>query len=157
MQSKIELERWYQKTDPWGYTTHADDRRRKEKILSHLHTYDRALDIGAGEGFITKDLPAKFIHAIEISDEAAQRFPLNIKRVSEPQGMYDLIIATGVFYDQYDWRQMHQWIMDHASGTVLTSNIKTWEHPLPAQPVYEEDFKYRGYIQHLCLYDFSTT
>lgn len=156
MQSKQELDVWHTQKDAWGYESHPDDKTRKNRILSLLRgTYKRALDVGAGEGWITKDLPAKSIEAIEISDVAASRFPKNIKRVHKPTGKYDLIIATGVFYDQYDWQQMHGWILKHASGTVLTSNIKSWEHPLPIKPIHEEDFNYREYTQHLCIYSIT--
>lgn len=158
MQSKQDIENWYNESDPWQYETHPDDKKRKDIILSHLtKRYKRALDIGAGEGFLTKDLPADEIHAIEISDQAASRLPSNIKRVHQPEGMYDLIIATGVFYDQYDWQQFHKWIEQHASGLVLTSNIASWEHELPHNPILTQTFPYREYNQHLCLYDFSTT
>lgn len=157
MQTKEELNNWYSIPDPWKYETNPDDLLRKKKILNQLTgQFKRALDIGAGEGFITKDLPAKTIEAIEVSDLAAKRLPSGILRVAEPTGEYDLILATGVFYDQYDWKQMHQWILDHAKGLVLTSNIKSWEHPLPVKPFYEEDYQYREYKQHLCLFDFAT-
>lgn len=158
MQTKQELEDWYSTVDAWGYKTHKDDSFRKIRILSLLKKkYKRALDIGAGEGWITKDLPADEIHAIELSDVASSRFPENIKRVQKPEGEYDLIIATGVFYDQYDWKQMHEWILNHATDTVLTSNIKSWEHPLPLTPLHEEEFPYREYTQHLCIYGMATT
>lgn len=160
MQSKAELETWYRSKDPWEYETTADDEMRKRKILDtikkHRSHYKRALDVGAGEGFITRDLPAEVIHAVEVSDNASLRLKTPISRVLEPEGEYDLIIATGVFYSQYDWKQMQRWILDHASGLVLTCNIKEWEHPLPITPFYEEEFKYRNYTQHLCLYEFST-
>ena len=55
-QTKTELENWYQNTDPWNYEKTTDDIIRKEKILSLLSTYTTALDIGCGEGFITKDI-----------------------------------------------------------------------------------------------------
>lgn len=158
MQTKQELEQWYSQPDPWSYETTSDDVFRKKKILSLLRgEYNRALDIGAGEGFITRDLPAKVIEAIEVSDLAAKRLPEGILRVTEPSGEYDLVVATGVFYDQYNWKQMHEWILKYAKGVVLTSNIKSWEHPLPVKPIYEEDYQYREYTQHLCLYDFATT
>lgn len=156
MQSKQELDTWYSKQDPWSYKDNPHDIRRKEIILSHLKgEYKRALDIGAGEGWLTKDLPAKEIHGIEVSDVAASRFPENVKRVHKPEGKYDLIIATGVFYDQYDYKQMHQWILDHASGLVLTSNIKSWERPLPKKPFFEDEYEYRDYTQHL-IFEVST-
>lgn len=156
MQTKDELDRWYTQRDPWNYYHQKDDQKRKEIILSYLGHYERALDIGAGEGFITKDLPAVSIEAIEISDRAAERLPKNVRRVHTPRGKYDLIIATGVFYDQYDWRQMHEWVLKHANGTVLTSNIKSWEHPLPLTPIKETEFIYRDYIQHLCVYSITS-
>lgn len=152
MQSKQEIETWYQRHDPWQYENNPDDIHRKEIILNHLGKYNRALDIGAGEGWITKDLPADHIEAIEWSDTAAQRFPKNITRVMEPTGQYDLIIATGVFYPQYDWKQMHEWIYHHATDTVLTSNIKSWEIPLEWEPVKVVEYPYREYTQRLCIY-----
>ena len=63
MQTKQELENWYEQEDPWDYTITEDDIYRTHFYLTVLEdldgTYERALDIGAGEGFITKDLPAK--------------------------------------------------------------------------------------------------
>lgn len=160
-QSKSELEEWYSKPDPWGYELTADDVKRKWRILGQLRgkKFKRALDIGAGEGFITKDLPADEIHAIEISDTAAERIPKNIIRVSEPGGLYDLIIATGVLYQQYDWQTMTAWILSHANGVVITSHIASWEiNQLPKEKlVYETEFPYREYTQHLCVYNFNET
>ena len=88
MQSKDEIEKEYQTPDPWGFQTHPDDAARKQIILNALTLgankpmrFKRALDIGAGEGWITKDLPADEIFGFEISDTAASRFPANVKRV----------------------------------------------------------------------------
>lgn len=157
MQTKYELEQWHSTPDPWGYEKHPDDQYRKELILSLLtKKYDKALDIGAGEGWITKDLPAKEIHAIEISDNASKRFPERVKRVHAPQGTYDLIIACGVLYEQYDYAQMLKWIEESATDTVLTCNIASWEKGLPKLPnmsmTFETIFPYREYKEHLCLW-----
>lgn len=161
MQSKNELEQWYQKTDPWGYLTNTEDSKRKQLILSRLKgRYKKALDIGCGEGFITTDLPADEIHGLEISDLAASRFPTNVKRVFEPDGKYDLIVATGVMYKQYDYQKMIDWIKKHATGTVLLSNIKSWEMPevhTIGKQIYEEEYSYREYTQKLRIYDLSAT
>lgn len=157
MQSKQEIENWFSQSDPWGYETNQHDIDRKKKILSLLtKKYNRALDIGAAEGFITRDLPAKEIHAIEWSDNAAKRLPEGILRVLEPIGDYDLIIATGVLYPQYDYRQIIDWIKKHAKGTILLSNIKSWEVPEVAElgePVYTEEYPYREYTQKLRIYE----
>lgn len=158
MQSKKELENWYTDTDPWKYQTNKDDEFRRQKILDACGgTYERALDIGAGEGWITKDLPAKEIHAIELSDVASSRFPNNVTRVDEPKGKYDLIIATGVLYQQYDWKRIHKWIEDSAVKRVVTCNIQDWEIPLlMGKEIHTEAFPYRDYTQKLRVYDVST-
>ena len=74
----------------------------------------------------------------------------------EPDGKYDLIIATGVFYPQYNYHQIINWIREaHApGGIVLTSNIKEWERDLDriGKPDFETTFQYRTYTQHLCIF-----
>ena len=103
MQTKEELEHWYAVPDPWLYKQTPDDEERKNLILDFLPLkYQRALDIGCGEGFVTTDLPAIEIHGIEISDNAARRLPWNVKRVHSPEGLYDLVMTTGTLYQQYD-------------------------------------------------------
>lgn len=157
MEQKSELEKWYSKKDPWEYEKTVDDVLRKDIILSKITgKYLRALDIGCGEGWITKDLPAKEIYGIELSDNAAKRFPKNVKRIIKPEGKYDLIIATGVLYQHYDHQTFIQWIKDHASGLVLLCNIKEWEVPLDLPNEQENvEFPYREFTQKLRIYDFT--
>lgn len=155
--TKEQLEKWHETPDAWGYKTNADDEKRKQIILEHLKPAKRALDIGAGEGWITKDLPAENIEAIELSDNAASRFPENIKRITEPEGDYDLITACGVMYTEYDNDLFHKWILDHASGQVLTCNIKGLEINHLPDPIFEMEFPYREYIEVLRIYDFAIT
>lgn len=152
MQSKEELEIWHSVKDPWGYETNSFDAERKKIILSLLGSYDRALDIGAGEGWITTDLPAKEIHAIEISDNASSRFPSNIKRVFEPVGKYDLVITTGTLYKQYDTEQILKWIQISAVKNILIAGIKDWMFKLPEPTIYKE-FKYRNFKQAIFFYE----
>lgn len=152
MQTKEELEKWHRKKDAWGYETNQFDLERKKIILSLLGNYDKALDIGAGEGWITKDLPVKEIHAIEISDNASSRFPNNIKRVFKPEGKYDLVITTGTLYEQYDCEQILNWIKDSSIGNVLIAGIKDWLIELPKPDIYKE-FKYRNYTQSVYFYE----
>lgn len=155
--TKEDLEQFYKQEDPWDYQTTEDDQKRKDIILSYLKPAKRALDIGCGEGWITKDLPAKEIHGIELSDNAASRFPENVIRVSEPEGDYDLITAMGVMYKEYDNDLFHKWILDHASGLVLTCNIKGLEINYLPDPITEFEFPYREYIEVLRIYDFAPT
>lgn len=158
MQSKKEIELWFETKDPWGYEHNPEDIRRKEYILSFLDKrYKRALDIGCGEGWITQYLPARLIYGYEISDNAAKRFPEKVKRETEPNGEYDLIVATGVMYKHYDHEKFLNIILNHASGVVLLSNIKDWEVDLSrlGAPVFQTEYPYREFTQSLKIYDFS--
>jgi len=152
------LESKYETRDPWGYRIHPDDIERKRRILAVIeelvttHTFQRALDIGAGEGWITAELPAEEIEAIEISDNAASRFPDHVRRVNAPTGHYSLILATGILYAHYNVDLFHHWIRRHASGLVVTCNLADSEVPLDAETIYEERFPYRDRVQHLAVY-----
>lgn len=157
MQSKDDIEIWYKNVDPWKYRTNPDDIYRKERLLNFLDkNYENALDIGAGEGFITESLPAKNICAIELSDLAASRFSDNITRIDVPLKKYDLVLSTGTLYKQYDYNQMLEWIIQAASHHVLISGIKSWlidfDH---GKLIKREEFKYREYIQEMSLYEIS--
>lgn len=160
-QSKEELERWYEIPDPWGYTSNLHDWERKKRILKALEgkRFERALDIGCGEGFITKDLPAFALYGLEASDNAKSRVSPNVTTITQPEGKYGLIIATGVLYSQYDWRSMLDLIKAHACGTILTSHIKDWEMPEIAEileiadQIHEEEFPYREYMQKLRVFE----
>ena len=122
MQTKEELEHWYAVADPWLYKLTPDDEIRKNLILDFLPlNYQRALDVGCGEGFVTTDLPAIEIHGIEISDNAARRLPWNVKRVHSPEGLYDLVMTTGTLYQQYDHAQIYNWIKQSACRHILVA------------------------------------
>lgn len=155
--SKKYLEEKYSSPDPWSYRTNPHDQERKRQILSVAHRlgpFDRALDIGAGEGWITADLPAQEIHAIEISDAAAARFPSNVTRVHRPEGTYDLVLATGILYDYYELDEIIVAILAAARGIVLTSHIAAHERPLPLPQIESITFPYRdGKTQILRIYD----
>jgi hypothetical protein len=157
MQSKEELEQWYKICDPWKYETTTDDLIRKNHLLELLAIrYLRALDIGCGEGFITIDLPATDIHGIEISDNAASRFPWNVKRVHEPEGLYDLVITTGTLYKQYNHKQINDWIVSSACRHVLIAGIKDWLLPYSYGKILDKkEFNYREYTQQIVLYEVS--
>lgn len=155
MQEKRELEDWYAAKDPWKYETTPDDLVRKLNIINLANFlkpdgYERALDIGAGEGWITKDLPAQEIWGYEISDKAAERFPANVKRVLKPDGFYDLVVAAGVLYPQYNWRSMINTIKNHSSSVIIVAGIVNWFVPEVVElgkPVITETFPYRQYTQ----------
>lgn len=163
MQSKEELEHFYTNPDPWKYRTTPDDLKRKAELIMALSEvnsfteYDRALDIGAGEGFVTCSIPAKEIHGIEISDKAASRFPENVKRVLAPcLQKYDLVMTTGTLYPQYDHEQIRDWIVDSASKHILVAGIKNWLIDYQfGKVIYEKEFAYREFTQRLIIYEVS--
>ena len=158
MQTKQELEEWYEQDDPWDYTVTPDDIYRKRFYLTVLDGlggyFDRALDIGAGEGFITGDLPARQIHALEISDNAASRLPKNVERVFDPDGKYDLVLATGLLYRQYNHEQIAKLIFDVAIKYVCVGGIEDWLLPYPfGKMIKTFKFPYREYISVFNVYD----
>jgi len=159
MQSKGDLEEWYETPDPWGYETNPDDLRRKEEILKSIpkEHYKRALDIGCGEGWITQDLPAEEVHGLELSEIATKRFPENITPVTEPIGKYDLVLATGVLYSQYNRQQIIDWVLECATGTLVIAGISDWLVNLEVfgKPLSRSGFKYRDYVQEVRVYDRS--
>lgn len=119
--------------------------------------FNCALDLGAGEGWITKDLPAYERWGYELSDNAAARFPPAVKRVLEPAGKYDLVVATGVLYGHYDWRKMLRIIRERASRIVLTCHIKSWElaavAEVPGMQIIDFEFPYRDWTQKLRVFE----
>ena len=156
MQSKQELESWYSTEDPWGYKSNPHDSYRKVRILDALRgkKYNKALDIGCGEGWITQYLPAKVIHGLELSEKASERIPKPVIPVTEPKGKYDLIVLTGVLYKQYDYQAMTDMALKHIKkgGTILTCHIKDWEIPLPLKEDNLLEFPYREYVEVLRRY-----
>lgn len=159
------VKRWfeglYKKEDPWGYKSNPEDTKRKEIILNTLKDLDihfkSALDIGCGEGWITKDLPADLIYGWDISDKAMNRLPQRVIPLKEITGKYDLVIATGVLYRQCG----HKWILEKIKETakhiVLTCNIKGQERNNLPNQIYEYEFPYRKYIERLAVYDLSSS
>jgi hypothetical protein len=157
MQSKQELEDWYDNTDPWGYLTNKEDTIRLKKVLSLLNkNYHKALDIGAGEGFIAKHLPADMISGIELSETAKSRFPANVVPIKEPIEKYDLIISTGTLYEQYDHESIYKMIMNSASHHILIGGIKDWLINYDfGKEIKTIEFPYREFIQKITLYEIS--
>lgn len=161
MQSKQELEDWYDKPDKWGYFNNPEDKKRLNEILSTLqlgkNSYIRAIDIGCGEGFVTAHLPAIEIHGLDISDNALNRLPSNVKSVSKPEGKYDLVISTGTLYSQYDHEAIYKIIMESASEYILIAGINDWLINKDFGKLLSENlFPYREFTQKISLYHVET-
>lgn len=158
MQPKDEIEKQYEIPDPWEYQKTPDDLNRKRILTMTVKIfgpYERLLDIGAGEGWITQDYPVPVLHGYELSNNASKRFPSNVKRIDIPDGSYDIVTCTGIFYPHYDWLGFMDIIYEHASKHVLVSSIKAWEHPCVdriGNCIHEEEYKYREYVQRMRLF-----
>jgi len=156
MQTKQELEDWYEKPDQWGYFSNPEDEKRRTLLLSMLdcgYYYERALDVGCGEGFITKEIPAYTIHGLDLSKNALSRLPRNVTPVDAPIGQYDLVVSTGTLYAQYDHKAIYETIMAAAADHILISGIGEWLIPYDfGHAVRTIKFPYRDYEQHATLY-----
>lgn len=126
--------RSYKKEDPWKNKYNPAHIKRKEWIIGlakkygPVGGYKKAIDLGAGEGWITTDLPAEEIYGYDISDIAMSRFPANVKPLHIVNGKFDLIIATGVLYKGYGYKWIIDKINECASSIVLTCHIKELEY-----------------------------
>ena len=162
MQSKEEIENFYRTRDPWGFQRNPEDEKRKNIILENCTLfcsqvlqkakYENALELGAGEGWITKDLPAEKVYGYEISDLARSRWPQNINNF-DSSIKYDLIIAPGVLYKQYDYNAFLDLIRKHSNGIVMTISIKEWEIIDLRNQIFEMEFPYRQYTEKLRIFD----
>lgn len=121
LQTKDELDDFWSKPDPWDYDVTSDDEVRVARLLSALPTgreYERTLDIGCGNGFLTHRLPGDEVVGVDISASAiewarrrvaerddSERFTFEPASVFDltPNtfGTFDLIVITGVLYPQY--------------------------------------------------------
>ncbi|MBK6685373.1 MAG: methyltransferase domain-containing protein [Deltaproteobacteria bacterium] len=120
VQSRAELDQFWQREDPWGYQAHPHDRIRVGELLAALprRPYGHTVDLGCGDGFVTFELPGERVTGIDLSKEAIgwaekraatrvdrERFHFKAASIFDvPQlGLppADLIVITGVLYPQY--------------------------------------------------------
>ena len=119
--------------------------------------YDRALDIGCGEGFITQNLPATIIHGYDLSTNALNRLPQNVIPCPTPFGKYELVITTGTLYFQYDHETINKMILQYAEKYVLVAGIQEWLINYSyGKELKTITFPYREFTQKLTLYELET-
>ena len=172
IQSLDDLENWHKEKDPWGYEDNLEDEKRKSILLNHIpeKTYNRVLDIGCGQGFITQSLPGNHVFGVDISQEAIKfakqrETPnLNFKQASifHLQDIFtekfDLIIITGVLYKQYIGRSssLIYLIIDdllQEGGNLVSVHIEEWyQSRFPYLKVNELQYPYRSYSHKLEVY-----
>jgi trans-aconitate methyltransferase len=167
-----DLEEWHKKDDPWGYENNPEDIKRRDILLSEIpeRSYKNVLDIGCGQGFVTKRLPGDRIIGVDVSQEAIKKAQVfENERIKFIQGSlfqlnkiftgkFDLIIITGVLYPQYVGNSLTlvYRIFDkllEASGILVSVHINDWykaRFPYLLLDVFSYD--YREYIHRLEVY-----
>lgn len=173
LQPTAELERWYEKPDPWQYESNPDDLNRRAMLLSVLpkRQYQNVLDIGCGDGFITKRLPGKSVTGIDVSANAIQwakhnaaphitylQYSLFDLTELDWEGKFDLVVATGVFYPQYiaQSKKLVYEILDRIlapGGILVSAHINEWYTlRFPYVTLHREYYSYREYTHILEVY-----
>lgn len=167
-----ELENWNKNSDPWDYENNNEDKKRKNILLSEIpeKIYKNVLDIGCGQGFITRDLPGEDVLGIDISSEA-----INKAKVYETKSLkfkqaslydlesleiekFDLVIITGVLYPQYIGNSLNliYSIIDNIlnnKGTLISVHINEWyKARFPYLLLKEYFYDYREYTHRLEVY-----
>lgn len=172
IQNREEIEKWHKNKDPWNYNDNKDDAKRKEILLSEIPNkkYLNVLDIGCGQGFITKDLPGDNIFGVDIS-QSAIKFATKISddRLKFKQASifeidklfkvkFDLIIITGVLYPQYigNSSSLIYLLIDkilNTNGILVSVHINDWyQLQFPFFKLKQLYYDYRQYIHNLEIY-----
>ncbi len=173
LQPLPELEKWWEDPDPWKYESTADDINRRALLLSVLpqKKYEKILDIGCGNGFVTHRLPGEKIIGIDISDNAIhhakmagfphiQYYPYSLFDLPDLHWTrsFDLIVITGVLYPQYIGKShgLIYTILDDllvTGGDLVSCHIDEWyESRFPYSTLHREYYPYREYIHVLEVY-----
>jgi predicted TPR repeat methyltransferase len=175
LQPLEELERWWEKPDPWDYEKNPEDINRRAMLLASLpkKKYARILDIGCGNGFVTNRLPGEEIIGIDISANAIkhanknkpshiQYFQSSLFQLSEisylKDSQYDLIVITGVLYPQYigESNRLVYLIIDNflrVYGDLVCCHIEDWyTSRFPYVTISRDFYPYREYIHLLEVY-----
>lgn len=173
LQSIDDLEKWHRKNDPWQYNDNPEDKKRKLILLSQLpqREYKNVLDIGCGQGFITKDLPGRRVVGVDVSKNAI-KYAKKIKKKGLSfitasifdlnnifKQRFDLIVITGVLYRQYigDSHNLIYLIIDNLlekDGVLVSVHHDEWcqakfPYLMPKQSYYD----YRDFVHRLEVYN----
>jgi 2-polyprenyl-3-methyl-5-hydroxy-6-metoxy-1,4-benzoquinol methylase len=173
LQSIDELEKWYERPDPWDYESNPDDLKRRAMLLSVLseRKYKKVLDIGCGDGFVTVRLPGEEIIGADISanaiGHARKKAPPHVKynqcSLFDLPGLgwgqsFDLIVITGVLYPHYigDTEALACIIIDdllQPGGHLVSCHIEEWYRArFPYITLRREYYPYREYTHILEVY-----
>lgn len=175
IQTKNMIEKQYDRNpDPWGYDQNLEDHKRLVKLIEVIPPgkYLETLDVGCGNGFITRHLPGLQVLGIDISEKAIahaidrcgnHRLKFRAGSIFDIPGMglprYDLIVITGLLYPHYIGQSsalIHQIIDDQLNpGGILAVCHIEGMNPItfPAVCLYRERYPYREFTHLLEIYE----
>lgn len=177
IQSRTELETFHSTPDPWGYEQNEHDRRRKAMLLSEIpqHRYGVTVDVGCGQGFVTRDLPGDVVLGVDLAEEAIRQarqsasarisfaqgslfeLPKVLERQKIQQGV-DLLVITGVLYPQYIGKShaLVYTLVDSVlreGGILISVHIASWYRArFPYLMLKNVFYDYREYTHNLEVY-----
>jgi len=178
METKDKLNQFYSNKDPWSYDANPYDALRREILLKEIPSrkYESVLDIGCGNGFVTTSLPGNKVVGIDISANAVEAararalgqahlqffaasiFDLALNSPAVLECRFDLIVITGVMYDQYIGESLsliyhiiNEKLADN--GILVTVHIDDWyKARFPFFLVKSLRYKYREFEHRLEVY-----
>ena len=167
-----DLESWHNTEDPWDYKSNKDDAIRLDVLMSELpnRKYKNVLDIGCGQGFITRQIIANKVTGVDISHSAISYAKKDCpEHVNFIQGSifeidqlfttkFDLILITGVLYKQYigDASNLIYILVNRVleeKGHLVSVHINEWNIcKFPYLKIKEILYPYRDYNHKLEIY-----
>jgi SAM-dependent methyltransferase len=164
--------------DPWGYETNPSDALRRQWFHTFTSTIpkSRTLDIGAGVGFISKDIKTGEYVGLDISQTSTTELNAYFQKIGKNEthkaikgsvldleimdlGTFDFIISTGVFYEHYLGKNRNNLesqidcVSDYGTY-LLTIHIADWPTLIPSLGFIELDrwqYPYREFTHELIL------
>ncbi len=164
--------------DPWGYETNPSDSIRRQwfNAFSSKIPKSRTLDIGAGVGFISKDIETEEYVGLDISPTSTAELNLYFQKNKKAEthkalegsvlemenmnlGVFDFVIATGVFYENYLGKNLNNLeaqinSISELGSYLLTVHISDWPTLIPSSNFIELDrwqYPYRDFTHELIL------
>jgi hypothetical protein len=178
MSSVFNTDEYENSLDPWDYETNSSDVVRRQWFHGFTNSIDksRTLDIGAGLGFISKEIKTEEYIGIDISPTSTSELNSYFERIGKNKthkaikgsvldlskmdlGSFDFIVSTGVFYEHYLGKNLNNLESQINSvsdfGTyLLTVHIAEWPTLIPSLGFIELDrwqYPYREFTHELVL------
>lgn len=132
---------------------------RRSRIVSIVgeRYYVRALHIGAEDGYITTAIPAWERYAYNWGEIKSVDFPTNVTSVSNPEGEFDLVIATELTQYDYENRDAMRLIKKYAMHHIIIGGMKSLIEKLDFGFVKlaEMEFPHMNDVQKIILFSNS--